>query len=114
MKKNHVEKVGRRRSLRGEKKRLVEIGKREGMRNPTKNKEGEVDVLRRAPINALKCRVPLFRSEGDVESYLDWEMKVDQVLASFDYHDYEKVKMVTYEFTGYAPVQWNQFCGEIK
>ncbi|RDX92594.1 hypothetical protein CR513_25253, partial [Mucuna pruriens] len=29
-------------------------------------------------------------------------MKVDQVLSCFDYLDYEKVRMVTYEFTGYA------------
>ncbi|RDY03569.1 hypothetical protein CR513_12835, partial [Mucuna pruriens] len=29
-------------------------------------------------------------------------MKVDQVLACFDYDDYEKVIMVTYEFTKYA------------
>ncbi|RDX71355.1 hypothetical protein CR513_49312, partial [Mucuna pruriens] len=35
---------------------------------------------------------------------------VDQVLACFNYDDYEKVKMVTYEFTRYVLVWWNQFC----
>ncbi|RDX81494.1 putative mitochondrial protein, partial [Mucuna pruriens] len=41
--------------------------------------------------------------KGDVESYLDWEIKVDQALAYFDYHDYEK-----------ALVWGNQFCKEIR
>ncbi|RDY11993.1 hypothetical protein CR513_03285, partial [Mucuna pruriens] len=41
-------------------------------------------------------------------------MKVDQMLACFDYLDYEKVSMATYKFTCYALVWWNQFCREIK
>ncbi|RDX94571.1 hypothetical protein CR513_23031, partial [Mucuna pruriens] len=57
-------------------------------------------VPRRAPMDALKYRIPPFVGDRDVESYLDWEIKVDQVLACFDYLDYEKVKMVTYEFIG--------------
>ncbi|RDX88853.1 hypothetical protein CR513_29486, partial [Mucuna pruriens] len=60
----------------------------------------EREVPRKAPIDALKCRIPPFIRDEDVESYLDWEMKVDQVLACFDYLDPKKVKMVTYEFTG--------------
>ncbi|RDX60358.1 hypothetical protein CR513_61504, partial [Mucuna pruriens] len=41
-------------------------------------------------------------------------MKVDQLLTCFVYLNYKKVRMVTYEFIGYAPVWWNQFFGEIK
>ncbi|RDX72682.1 hypothetical protein CR513_47791, partial [Mucuna pruriens] len=44
----------------------------------------------------------------------DWELKVDKVLSCFDLLDYEKVRMVIYEFITYALVWWNQFCREIK
>ncbi|RDX96382.1 putative serine/threonine-protein kinase, partial [Mucuna pruriens] len=37
-------------------------------------------------------------------------MKVDQVFACFNYNDYEKVRMITYEFADYVLVWWNQFC----
>ncbi|RDY00245.1 hypothetical protein CR513_16602, partial [Mucuna pruriens] len=46
---------------------------------------------RKSPLNALKCKIPPF-------SHLEWEMKVDQLLQYFNYDDYEKVRMVTYEF----------------
>ncbi|RDX79248.1 hypothetical protein CR513_40354, partial [Mucuna pruriens] len=42
------------------------------------------------------------------------EMKVDQVLACFDYDDYEKVKMVMYKFTKYALVWWNHIRRQIS
>ncbi|RDX76401.1 hypothetical protein CR513_43604, partial [Mucuna pruriens] len=35
-------------------------------------------------------KLDMLKGEGDVESYLDYEMKVDQMLSCFDYHDYEK------------------------
>ncbi|RDX58180.1 hypothetical protein CR513_62521, partial [Mucuna pruriens] len=54
------------------------------------------------------------KEEGDGEAFVDWKMKVDEVLDCFDYDDYEKVKMVTYEFICYALVWWNQFSKEIR
>ncbi|RDX87652.1 hypothetical protein CR513_30853, partial [Mucuna pruriens] len=41
-------------------------------------------------------------------------MKVDQVLACFDYDNYEKVRMVTYKFIKNVLAWWNQFCREIR
>ncbi|RDY13327.1 hypothetical protein CR513_01771, partial [Mucuna pruriens] len=41
-------------------------------------------------------------------------MKVDLVLTCFDYLNYKKVKMITYEFIGYALVWRNQFFKEIR
>ncbi|RDX93703.1 hypothetical protein CR513_23995, partial [Mucuna pruriens] len=35
---------------------------------------------RRAPLDTLDCKVPLFVKDGDAKSYLEWEMWVDQVL----------------------------------
>ncbi|RDX76445.1 hypothetical protein CR513_43555, partial [Mucuna pruriens] len=40
-----------------------------------------------------------FARDRDVESYLDWKMIIAQVLIYFDYLDYKKVRIVTYEFT---------------
>ncbi|RDY08291.1 hypothetical protein CR513_07482, partial [Mucuna pruriens] len=46
--------------------------------------------------------------KGDVETFWDWEMKVDQVMKCFTYNDYEKVRMMAYEFRGYALELWDQ------
>ncbi|RDX71110.1 hypothetical protein CR513_49575, partial [Mucuna pruriens] len=58
----------------------------------------EREVPRSAPMDTFKCHILPFAGDGDMESYLDWEMKVDQ-FSCFDCLDYEKVRMVTYEFT---------------
>ncbi|RDX89095.1 hypothetical protein CR513_29220, partial [Mucuna pruriens] len=76
MKKSHIEKGGKQRSLEGKKKSLIERGERGDRRNSTKKEQGEVEVLRRAPMNSLKCHVPTFIGEKDVESYLEWEIKL--------------------------------------
>ncbi|RDX77719.1 hypothetical protein CR513_42113, partial [Mucuna pruriens] len=57
----------------------------------------EREVPKGTPMDALKCRIPPFARDGDIESYLDLDMKV---LACFDYLNSKKVKMVTYEFIG--------------
>ncbi|RDX78753.1 hypothetical protein CR513_40921, partial [Mucuna pruriens] len=45
---------------------------------------------RRTPLDTLKCKIPPFVGDEEAESYLEWEMKV---------------RMVTYEFNGYALVE---------
>ncbi|RDX95485.1 Retrovirus-related Pol polyprotein from transposon gypsy, partial [Mucuna pruriens] len=35
---------------------------------------------RRAPLDTLKCKIPPFIGDEDMESYLEWEIMVDQVL----------------------------------
>ncbi|RDY09285.1 hypothetical protein CR513_06359, partial [Mucuna pruriens] len=101
-----------------EKKRVIErVKKEDERRNPMKKEEEEgttkrhIETKETAPLDAFKCRIPPFARDGDVEAFLDWEMKVDQVLDYFNYHDF---LMVTYKLTGYALVWWNQFYREIK
>ncbi|RDY05243.1 hypothetical protein CR513_10948, partial [Mucuna pruriens] len=36
-----------------------------------------VEEHRRAPMDLLKCHIPLFDEARDVEAYLDWEIKGD-------------------------------------
>ncbi|RDX95720.1 hypothetical protein CR513_21721, partial [Mucuna pruriens] len=67
---------------------------------------------KKAPLDTLKCKIPPFIGDGDVKPYLKWEMKVDQVLKCFNYNDYMKVRMVTYKFSKYALVWWNQYIKE--
>ncbi|RDX81920.1 hypothetical protein CR513_37356, partial [Mucuna pruriens] len=40
--------------------------------------------------------------------------RLNQVLECFNYDDYVKVRMVTYEFSGYGLVWWNQYIREIR
>ncbi|RDX96089.1 hypothetical protein CR513_21293, partial [Mucuna pruriens] len=54
---------------------------------------------RKAPLDTLKCKIPPFVRDGDVELYLEWKIKVG---------------MVTYEFSGYALVWWNQYAREVR
>ncbi|RDX95920.1 hypothetical protein CR513_21490, partial [Mucuna pruriens] len=67
---NHIEKGRRRRSL-------IERGERGDMGHFIMKGEDEREVPKRAPIDALKCHITPFAGDGDMESYLEWEMKVD-------------------------------------
>ncbi|RDX71334.1 hypothetical protein CR513_49333, partial [Mucuna pruriens] len=71
-------------------------------------------TFRELPWMLSRAVFPLFVGDDYAEAFLDWEMKVDQVLVCFDYDDYKKVKMVTYKFTRYVLVWWSQFCMEIR
>ncbi|RDY12030.1 hypothetical protein CR513_03228, partial [Mucuna pruriens] len=41
-------------------------------------------------------------------------MKIDKILACFNYDEYVKVRMVTYKFSGYALVWWNQCIRQVR
>ncbi|RDY11052.1 hypothetical protein CR513_04337, partial [Mucuna pruriens] len=79
---------------------------------PRRERKRYEEDPRRAPLDALKCKIPLFIRNKDAESYLEWEMKIDQVLECVNYDDYVKVRMVIYEFSGYALVWSNQYSRE--
>ncbi|RDX70644.1 hypothetical protein CR513_50095, partial [Mucuna pruriens] len=99
---------------RGEKKNLTKRGEKEDERKIPAKKEKEESTIRlhiktkemwriskelhRAPLDAFKCRIPSF---------------VGDVLAYFNYDDYEKFRMAMYEFIGYALVWLNQLCEEM-
>ncbi|RDX77304.1 hypothetical protein CR513_42592, partial [Mucuna pruriens] len=68
---------------------------------------------RSGPIEGLKCKIPPFLGDGNVETYLEWETKMDQNLECFEY-ELTKVRLVTFEFGEYTLVWWNQFVGDGK
>ncbi|RDY01828.1 hypothetical protein CR513_14793, partial [Mucuna pruriens] len=45
--------------------------------------------------------------------YVDWELKVDQIVSSVFLHGRKVVRLATLEFCGYALVWWNQVLEEI-
>ncbi|RDX72826.1 hypothetical protein CR513_47643, partial [Mucuna pruriens] len=57
---------------------------------------------RKASLAIFKCKILPFVRDEDVESYLEWEMKADQV------------RMVTYEFSEYALTWWDQYIREVR
>ncbi|RDY06699.1 hypothetical protein CR513_09274, partial [Mucuna pruriens] len=73
---NHIEKEGMRGRLKGERReRRYEEPHHEIRRYFESPQRDEREVLRRAPMDDLKCHIPPFIGDGDMESYLDWEMK---------------------------------------
>ncbi|XP_027368282.1 uncharacterized protein LOC113874249 [Abrus precatorius] len=45
---------------------------------------------------------------NDVEAYLEWELKIEQVFSCHDYSEEKKVKVASLEFYDYALVWWDQ------
>jgi len=58
--------------------------------------------------------IPTFKGTCDPEVYLEWEMKVEQVVACYNYNEEKKIKLVFLEFEGYALVWWNQVRSDIE
>ena len=56
----------------------------------------------------VKVKLPKFQGLSNPESYLEWEMKVDQVFNCHHLDEERKVNLASLEFEGYAMVWWNQ------
>ena len=55
-------------------------------------------------------KIPHFQGKKDLDTYLEWEKKVEHV---FDCHNYsyeKKIKLVTVEFIDYAQFGGINFC----
>ena len=57
---------------------------------------------------------PTFKGTCDPKVYLEWEMKVEQVFACYDYNEEKKIKLASLEFEGYALVWWNQVTSGVE
>ena len=65
-------------------------------------------------IERVKVKIPTFKGTYDLEVYLEWEMKVEQVFACYNYNEEKKIKLVFLEFEGYALVWWNQLRSDVE
>ena len=51
-------------------------------------------------IEGVKVKIPTFKGTYDPEMYLEWEMKVNQVFACYNYNEEKKIKLASLEFEG--------------
>ncbi|RDX97902.1 hypothetical protein CR513_19263, partial [Mucuna pruriens] len=42
---------------------------------------------KREKLDTMKCKIPSFFGDCKLDSYLNWELKVDQIFECFDYHE---------------------------
>ena len=58
-------------------------------------------------LGKLKLSIPKFEGSIDVEEFLNWEMKIEQLWRLHEYTDDKKIKLASSEFDGYALLWWN-------
>ncbi|RDX69118.1 hypothetical protein CR513_51811, partial [Mucuna pruriens] len=63
---------------------------------------------RRKEVNGMKYKILPLLEERKLDSYLDWEMKIEKIFKCFNFNEMMKVKVATLEFNGYV------LCGGIK
>jgi hypothetical protein len=59
-----------------------------------------------------KFSIPRFDGEGDVEDYLTWELKIDNMWRLHAYTEDKKIKLVSSEFDGYALHWWDNILSQ--
>jgi len=64
-------------------------------------------------IEGVKVKIPTFKGIYDLDVYLEWEMKVEQVFVCYNYNE-EKIKLASLEFEGYALLWWNQVRSDVE
>lgn len=59
-------------------------------------------------INSMKMKIPLFKERNNIDTYLQWEQKVELICKCHNFSEEKKVKLIVVEFTNYALVWWDQ------
>jgi hypothetical protein len=60
------------------------------------------------PYAKIKFSIPLFYGSYDAETYLDWEMMVEQKFSSHLVPKHHRVRQATSEFKDFAIIWWNE------
>ncbi|RDX93475.1 hypothetical protein CR513_24262, partial [Mucuna pruriens] len=63
---------------------------------------------RKDDLGGIKIKVPSFQGKSDPETYLEWEMHVNQISSHQSYLEGKNVKLAYLKFTNYALVWWDQ------
>jgi hypothetical protein len=80
---------------------------RQGMRgNP--NHHNQHYVRNDDPFAKVKFSIPPFNSLHDAETYLDWEMTVEEKFSSHLVPEQHRVRQATSEFKDFALIWWNE------
>jgi len=68
-------------------------------RRRRRDHEGE---QREGKIEGVKIKIPSFKGKSDLEAYLEWKMRIEQLFACHNYTEEKKLKAAAMEFTDYA------------
>ena len=60
------------------------------------------------PYAKVKFSIPSFYGAYDAETYLDWEMTVEQKFSSHLVPEQHRVRQATSEFKDFAIIWWNE------
>jgi len=77
-------------------------------RQDRRRRRGHEDEHRDDRIEGVKIQIPSFKGKSDPKAYLEWEMKIEQLFACYNYTKEKKLKVIAMEFTDYALIWWNQ------
>ncbi|RDX93074.1 hypothetical protein CR513_24718, partial [Mucuna pruriens] len=80
----------------------VERNRREEMRE----RHDRIEEPRKEELDISKCKIPPFLGNFKCMVYVDWGLKVEQILGYFNLHGRMVVRLVTLEFGDYALVWW--------
>ncbi|KAK4411830.1 hypothetical protein Sango_0256000 [Sesamum angolense] len=59
-------------------------------------------------LGGVKITIPSFKGKSDLEVYLEWEMRVEQIFSWHNHLESKKVKLAALGLTNHALVWWDQ------
>lgn len=79
-----------------------------------RNNSGDEEGRRRGRheggrLEGIKVKVPQFVGRNDLEAYLEWETKIEQICSCYNYSDLQNVQVSSIEFTNYALIWWTKW-----
>ncbi|XP_027912354.1 uncharacterized protein LOC114171680 [Vigna unguiculata] len=60
------------------------------------------------PLQGIKLNIPSFAGKNDPESYLNWELKMENVFDCGNFEEEQKVRLAAAEFSHYALIWWHK------
>jgi len=83
---------------------------RKDRRDERNERDREID--RDIRFRENKLRILTFHGKSDVEAYLDWELKIEQIFTCHEIRNDKKVELATLEFQNYALLWWDKLVKE--
>ncbi|RDX82571.1 hypothetical protein CR513_36620, partial [Mucuna pruriens] len=80
--------------------------KRSGREEKKERYERRREEPKEEEMDMTKCKIPLFFGNCNLDKYVNWELKVEQILNYFNLHGRKVVRLVTIDFGDYALVWW--------
>ena len=76
---------------------------------PTTTQQPPREVRPHKQAHGHVISLPYFQGRFNPAIYLDWELEVEQIFASNNFLEYDKVKSTTRAFIGFASIWWGVY-----